>query len=72
MKEREHCQLRDKLSMSDPSPPSSITDKVDSRDPKDCVSRLLRLLERSRGDEDGEPSKDRGSKGWGSSDCSRS
>lgn len=32
-----------------------VTDSVDSREPEDWVSRLLRLLERSLGEEGGEP-----------------
>lgn len=31
-----------------------LTDSVDSREPDDCVSRLLRLLERRRGEGGGE------------------
>ncbi|KAG7263010.1 hypothetical protein CRUP_016527 [Coryphaenoides rupestris] len=37
---------------------SPVTVQVDSREPEDCVSRLLRLLERSRrGEEEGDPGK---------------
>lgn len=34
---------------------SVITDSVDSREPDDWVSRLLRLLERSLGEDGGDP-----------------
>lgn len=34
---------------------SIITDSVDSREPEDWVSRLLRLLDRSLGEDGGEP-----------------
>lgn len=37
----------------------NITESPDSTEPDDWVSRLLRLLERSRGEFDGDPVKDR-------------
>lgn len=39
----------------------NITDSVDSREQDDWVSWLLLLLERSCGEDDGDPVKDRGS-----------
>lgn len=53
--------------------PRHITDSVDSRDPDDWVSRLLRLLERSRGEGNGDSVKERGSRpAWCSCVCSMS
>lgn len=52
---------------------TNITDCVDSREPDDWVSRLLWLLERSRGEEDGDPLRDGGwRRVWSSSERSSS
>lgn len=39
----------------------TVTDSADSREPGDGVSRLLRLLERSGGEDGGDPVEEAGS-----------